>query len=106
MCIGVLFCDRRAVMINASTSALVYVRSSARTTFSFKFRFLLFFFQLREFLFEFVLFVAGLPPRTVGLATYRTLFHLRAFFLRKPPNLAFFFGCTRWIVRIASFAKP
>src|SRR5260370_1998140 len=104
MCIGVLFWDRRAVMINASTSALVYVRSSARTTFSFKFRFLLFFFQPRELLFQFLLFVAGLPPRTVGLATDRTLFHWRACFLRKPPNMPFFFCATTWFRSTPSIA--
>ena len=30
--------------------------------------------------------------------------HLLRFFL-KPPNEAFFFGCTRWMVFIAIFAK-
>ena len=31
------------------------------------------------------------------------------YFLRcflNPPKRAFFFGCTRWIVRIANFANP
>src|SRR5882672_173054 len=34
------------------------------------------------------------------------LCHLWDFFFLKPPKRTFFFGCTRWIVRIANFAKP
>src|SRR5260370_24155972 len=108
MWIGVLLWERSASIMNASTSARVYALA-AGTTLSFEFTlFLLFFFGVDA---EFVgikvaavllpSFVAG----AVRLVTDRTL-HLRAFFLRKPPNLAFFFRCTRWIVRSASFAKP
>src|SRR5260370_8654677 len=46
-------------------------------------------------------------PRFLGSALL-ALFHQAALWRRflNPPKRACFFGCTRWIVRMASFAKP
>src|SRR5260370_1610905 len=46
-------------------------------------------------------------PRFLGSALL-ALFHQTALWRRflNPPKRACLFGCTRWIVRMASFAKP
>src|SRR6267142_5916432 len=96
MCIGVESCDRNARMMISSTSAFVYERSA---TISF-FAIVLLFLRLPSALF------AVFEVRVECLRTATgALFQRFAFFLRNPPKRAFFFGCTRWIVFIASLAK-
>ena len=86
MCIGVLFWDRSASMIKASTSSFEYCFSATLSPFVFK--------LVLDFVVEvdIVFFKALLPRRAVGLSADRATFHFFLDFFLKCPMLNRF-GC-------------